>query len=139
MKTTVYHQVAFHEMDPMGVVWHGNYANYFELARSALLRELGLDYICMAEMGHLWPVVKLRIKYIRSARLNQKLAITAELKDYTNSLTMAFSIRDVETNTLITKGETMQMAVDAKTGETSITNPAYFIDLVSRALNATEH
>ena len=138
MKTTVYHQVAFHEMDPMGVVWHGNYANYFELARSALLRELGLDYIRMAEMGHQWPVVKLRVKYIRSARLNQKLAITAELKDYKNSLTMTFTIRDAETNTLITKGETMQMAVNTRTGETAITNPAYFIDLISKALNVNE-
>lgn len=134
MKTTVYHQVAFHEMDAMGVVWHGNYANYFELARSALLRELGLNYIRMAEMGHQWPVVKLRVKYIRPARLNQKLAITAELKDYTNSLTMVFSIRDAESNELITKGETMQMAVDSRTGETSITNPAYFINLITKAL-----
>lgn len=135
MKTTVYHQVAFHEMDPMGVVWHGNYANYFELARSALLRELGLNYISMAEMGHQWPVVKLQVKYIRPASLNQKLAITAELKDYTNSLTMAFTIRDADTNALITKGETMQMAVDTNTGETSIINPGYFIDLISKALN----
>lgn len=134
MKITVFHTVAFNEMDPMGVVWHGNYANYFEIARSALLAKMGLDYPRMRQMGHVWPVVKLKCKYIRSATLHQRLAITAEIKDYVNSLTMNFCIRDAETNLLLTKGETMQMAVDAETGETSIMNPQYFIELVKVAL-----
>ena len=133
MKITVFHQVAFNEMDPMGVVWHGNYVNYFELARSALLAKIGLTYTDMQQRGHYWPVVKLRCKYIKSATLNQRLAITAELKDYTNSLTMSFIIRDAESGDILTKGETMQMAVDVHTGSTSIVNPDYFIELVNAA------
>ncbi|MBQ5664451.1 MAG: acyl-CoA thioesterase [Akkermansia sp.] len=133
MKITVFHQVAFNEMDPMGVVWHGNYVNYFELARSALLAKIGLTYTDMQQRGHYWPVVKLRCKYIKSATLNQRLAITAELKDYTNSLTMSFIIRDAESGDILTKGETMQMAVDGRTGSTSIVNPDYFIELVNAA------
>ncbi len=136
MKVTVFHQVAFNEMDPMGVVWHGNYANYFELARCALLDKIGLNYNDMKERGHYWPVVKLRCKYMKSATLNQKLAITAELKDYHNSLTMGFTIRDAETGDILTKGETMQMAVDIRTGGTSIVNPDYFIELVTHAINS---
>ncbi len=133
MKITVFHQVTFNEMDPMGVVWHGNYVNYFELARSALLAKIGLTYTDMQQRGHYWPVVKLRCKYIKSATLNQRLAITAELKDYTNSLTMSFIIRDAESGDILTKGETMQMAVDVRTGSTSIVNPDYFIELVNAA------
>lgn len=133
MKITVFHQVAFNEMDPMGVVWHGNYVNYFELARSALLAKIGLTYTDMQQRGHYWPVVKLRCKYIKSATLDQRLAITAELKDYTNSLTMSFIIRDAESGDILTKGETMQMAVDVRTGSTSIVNPDYFIELVNAA------
>ena len=133
MKITVFHQVAFNEMVPMGVVWHGNYVNYFELARSALLAKIGLTYTDMQQRGHYWPVVKLRCKYIKSATLNQRLAITAELKDYTNSLTMSFIIRDAESGDILTKGETMQMAVDVRTGSTSIVNPDYFIELVNAA------
>lgn len=136
MKITVFHQVAFNEMDPMGVVWHGNYVNYFELARSALLAKIGLTYTDMQQRGHYWPVVKLRCKYIKSASLNQRLAITAELKDYTNSLTMSFIIRDAESGDILTKGETMQMAVDVRTGSTSIVNPDYFIELVNAAQDA---
>jgi acyl-CoA thioester hydrolase len=133
MKITVFHQVAFNEMDPMGVVWHGNYVNYFELARSALLAKIGLTYTDMQQRGHYWPVVKLRCKYIKSATLNQRLAITAELKDYTNSLTMSFIVHDAESGDILTKGETMQMAVDVRTGSTSIVNPDYFIELVNAA------
>ena len=133
MKITVFHQVAFNEMDPMGVVWHGNYVYYFELARSALLAKIGLTYTDMQQRGHYWPVVKLRCKYIKSATLDQRLAITAELKDYTNSLTMSFIIRDAESGDILTKGETMQMAVDVRTGSTSIVNPDYFIELVNAA------
>lgn len=136
MKITVFHQVAFNEMDPMGVVWHGNYVNYFELARSALLAKIGLTYTDMQQRGHYWPVVKLRCKYIKSATLDQRLAITAELKDYTNSLTMSFIIRDAESGDILTKGETMQMAVDVRTGSTSIVNPDYFIELVKAAQDA---
>lgn len=136
MKITVFHQVAFNEMDPMGVVWHGNYVNYFELARSALLAKIGLTYTDMQQRGHYWPVVKLRCKYIKSATLNQRLAITAELKDYTNSLTMSFIISDAESGDILTKGETMQMAVDVRTGSTSIVNPDYFIELVNAAQDA---
>ena len=136
MKITVFHQVAFNEMDPMGVVWHGNYVNYFEQARSALLAKIGLTYTDMQQRGHYWPVVKLRCKYIKSATLNQRLAITAELKDYTNSLTMSFIIRDAESGDILTKGETMQMAVDVRTGSTSIVNPDYFIELVNAAQDA---
>lgn len=139
MKTTVFHKVSFHEMDPMGVVWHGNYANYFELARCALLAKLNLTYTEMRNRGHVWPVVKLRCKYVRPATLNQELAITAELKDYVNSLTMVFTIRDATTQQLITKGETMQMAVDVNTGASSIINPDYFIQLVKTAIAQEEN
>lgn len=136
MKVTVYHQVSFFEMDPMNVVWHGNYINLFEKARAELILKLGLTYPKMAELGHTWPVVKLHCKYMRPATLNQKLAITAELKDYENSLTIAFTVRDAETQELLTRGETMQMAVDIKTGRTDIVNPPYFIELVKKVLAA---
>lgn len=138
MKVTVYHQVSFYELDPMGVVWHGNYVNFFEKARAALIHKMGLSYRTMADMGHVWPVVKLRCKYMKSAVLNQKLSITAELKDYVNSLTIAFTIRDAETQEIITKGETMQMAVETSTEKTNLINPAYFIDIVNQALAAEE-
>ena len=44
---------AFHDCDPMQVVWHGNYFKYFEIARCALLQRYDYDYPQMQESGYL--------------------------------------------------------------------------------------
>ena len=64
---------AFYDLDPMAVVWHGNYVRYFELARTALMERLGYGYEAMRESGYFWPVVDMRVKYMRPATLNQPL------------------------------------------------------------------
>lgn len=55
--------VPFHDVDMMGVVWHGNYFRYFEIAREALLNQFNYGYRQMKESGYLWPVVDTRVKY----------------------------------------------------------------------------
>jgi acyl-CoA thioester hydrolase len=53
----------FHDLDPMQIVWHGNYMRYFETARTALLGLIDYDYPQMVASGYAWPVVDFRIKY----------------------------------------------------------------------------
>jgi acyl-CoA thioester hydrolase len=36
--------IPFHDVDMMGVVWHGNYFRYFEIAREALLNQFDYGY-----------------------------------------------------------------------------------------------
>lgn len=138
LKKTVLHTVSFNELDPMNVVWHGNYVNFFELARAALLNDIGLSYTTMAELGYVLPVVKLNCKYIRSARLGQTIAISAEIIEYRNSLNLKFVIRDHESGTILTKGETMQMAVSTTTGESSIVLPDAFISKIEAHLQQAQ-
>lgn len=138
LKKTVLHTVSFNELDPMNVVWHGNYVNFFELARAALLNDIGLSYTTMAELGYVLPVVKLNCKYIRSARLGQTIAISAEIIEYRNSLNLKFVIRDHESGTILTKGETMQMAVCTSTGESSIVLPDAFISKIEAHLQKVQ-
>lgn len=138
LKKTVLHTVSFNELDPMNVVWHGNYVNFFELARAALLNDIGLSYTTMAELGYVLPVVKLNCKYIRSARLGQTIAISAEIIEYRNSLNLKFVIRDHESGTILTKGETMQMAVSTTTGESSIVLPDTFISKIEAHLQQVQ-
>ncbi len=138
LKKTVLHTVSFNELDPMNVVWHGNYVNFFELARAALLNDIGLSYTTMAELGYVLPVVKLNCKYIRSARLGQTIAISAEIIEYRNSLNLKFVIRDHERGTILTKGETMQMAVSTTTGESSIVLPDAFISKIEAHLQQVQ-
>ena len=68
---------AFHDLDPMDVVWHGHTLKYLELARCALLQSFDYDYPQMRESGYVWPIVDLRCKYVRSARYGQRLRVRA--------------------------------------------------------------
>lgn len=64
--------IEFYDVDSMDMVWHGNYVKYLEQARCRLFEKLGYDYSCMLAHGHAWPIVDLKIKYIKPAVFCQK-------------------------------------------------------------------
>jgi acyl-CoA thioester hydrolase len=76
--TTV--RVRYAEADPMNVVYYGNYAQYFEVARVEGLRSLGISYKSIEEMGIMLPVVELNIKYLRPAKYDDLLTIKSYIK-----------------------------------------------------------
>jgi acyl-CoA thioester hydrolase len=55
--------VRFSEVDSMSIVWHGNYAMYFEQAREAFGKKYGLDYMKIYGNGYYAPIVKLNFEY----------------------------------------------------------------------------
>lgn len=114
---------AFHDLDPMAVVWHGHYLKYFELARCALLQRFDYDYLQMHESGYLWPIVDMRAKYVRSARLGQKLKVRAEIVEWENRLKIEYRIVDAASGQVLTRAHTLQVAVLAKTGELQFVSP----------------
>jgi acyl-CoA thioester hydrolase len=107
----------FYDVDPMGIVWHGNYVRYLEVARSALLTRLGYDYDQMAASGYGWPIVDLRLKYRKPAMLKQPVKVRAEIVEYENRLKVDYLLSDAATGTRLTTGYTIQVAVDLKTAE----------------------
>ena len=56
-------RVRYAETDQMGVVYHGNYAQYFEMGRVEWLRSLGVSYKWMEDNGVMLPVVSLQMNY----------------------------------------------------------------------------
>ena len=87
-------EVPFFDVDPMGVAWHGHYVKYCELARCALLETFDYNYRQMQESGYAWPVIELKLRYARPARLGQKLRVRATLREYELRLKIEFSITD---------------------------------------------
>ena len=63
-----YVKVRYAETDQMGVVHHGNYAQYFEMGRIEWLRKLGVSYKKMEETGIMLPVINLNINYLKPAK-----------------------------------------------------------------------
>jgi acyl-CoA thioester hydrolase len=114
---------AFHDLDPMEVVWHGNYVKYLELARCALLQRFDYDYPQMRDSGYFWPIVDMRTKYLRSARFGQRLVVRAELVEWEFRLKIKYEIRDADTGEAITRAETIQVAVAVDSGEMCYASP----------------
>lgn len=116
-------EVPFHDLDPMEVVWHGNYVRYFERARHALLLALDYDYPQMKASGYAWPVVDLSVRYVRSARFAQKLTVSAKIVEWENRLRIRYEVRDAASGERLTRGETVQVAVEIASGELCFVSP----------------
>ena len=73
-------RVRYGETDQMGVVYHGNYATYFEVARTEWLRDLGITYKDMENSGIMLPVISLFFNFVKSAKYDDVLTIYVFLK-----------------------------------------------------------
>ena len=130
--------VPFHDCDPMQVVWHGNYARYFEVARCELLRKISYDYLDMHASGYLWPIVDMRTKYIGSAVFTQKIIVKAELVEYESRLKINYVVCCATTGKKLTKGYTVQVAVDISSEEMQYASPAVLLDKITQ-LSVDQH
>jgi len=118
--------VPFHDVDSMHVVWHGHYAKYFELVRCLLLDDFDYNYDAMFESGFAWPVVDMRIKYIKPIKFNQKINIIATLTEWEYRLKIKYIIQDFSSNTTLTKGSTIQFAVCLQSNKMCFETPDVF-------------
>ncbi|MBD2798053.1 acyl-CoA thioesterase [Xenorhabdus sp. 18] len=115
--------VPFHDADPMGVVWHGNYFRYFEIAREALMNQIHYGYREMRESGYVWPVVDAKIKYRASVSFEQKIRVRATIEEFENRLKIAYQVFDAASGEKTTTGYTIQVAVSQETREMSFVSP----------------
>jgi len=128
----------FYDIDPMEVVWHGNYVRYFEQVRGLLLDRIDYNYPQMAESGYLWPIVDMRVKYVRPVRYQQKITVQATLVEYENRLKIEYRCRDAGSGEVLTKAHTIQVAVQIGTQELCLESPAVFQEKVRRSLCAAK-
>jgi len=116
-------EVPFHDVDSMHIVWHGHYSKYIELARCKLLESFNYCYKSMAESGYSWPVVDMRLKYVKPAHFGQNIRVVATLKEWEYRLKIVYEIFDVASGDKLTKGYTTQVAVALTSGEMCYESP----------------
>lgn len=126
--------VPFFDVDSMDVVWHGHYVKYFEMARCALLDRIGHNYIQMREAGYAWPIIDIQLRYVRGARFNQRINVRADLVEWENRLKINYLISDAETGERMTRGSSVQVAVEIATREMLLASPRIFVEAVERVL-----
>ena len=126
-------RVRYAETDQMGVVYHGNYAQYFEMGRVEWLRNLGVSYKWTEENGVMLPVVSLTMNYKKPARYDDLLTVKTILKSQTSvKIEFDYEIYN-EANELLTTGYSMLVFVDMKTGRPMLP-PSYVSEKINSFL-----
>jgi acyl-CoA thioester hydrolase len=115
--------VPFHDIDPLGVVWHGHYAKYFEIARCALLDTIGYSYQEMADSGFAWPVIDFQLRFINAVRFNQVIRVHAQMLEWEYRMKIAYHISDAASGSRLTRGHTTQVAVTLDRNELQLISP----------------
>ena len=113
-------RVRYAETDQMAVVYHGNYAQYFEMGRVEWLRNLGLSYKWMEQNGIMLPVVSLTMNYKKPARYDDLIRVKTIFKSQTSvKIEFDYEIFN-EKDELLTTGTSMLVFVDMKTGRPTL-------------------
>jgi len=118
-------KVPFHHLDPLQVVWHGNYFKYFDRVRFGLFENAGIDlYRYQVENRYLFPLTKNTIKHIAPLGRNAEFICRATVTEARYKIVMAFEIRLAETGKLCTRCTSEQVAIKTPAMELDYMIPA---------------
>ncbi|NOZ45271.1 MAG: acyl-CoA thioesterase [Chlorobi bacterium] len=108
-------RVRYGETDRMGYTYYGNYAQYYEIGRTDLMRQFGLTYRSFEDSGIILPVLTLNIKYIKPSYYDDLLTIKTTINNLPGiRIKFDYEIFN-EQNELINIGDTTLVFVDEKT------------------------
>ncbi len=125
-------RVPFYDIDPLQIVWHGNYFNYFEDARQALLAHLGVDLTDYLKRNqYSFPIAKTSTKHFHPLRYADVFLCKATLVEARTRIVTDFEIRLKESGKRCTVGRTEQVAIKLPEMELRIFIP----DEIRKALN----
>lgn len=123
-------RVRYAETDQMGVVYHGNYAQYFEMGRVEWLRNKGISYKELEKSGIMLPVVSLTMNYRKPAVYDDELTVTTKLK-YLGGVKIEFDYEITnQQGDLLTTAHTVLVFVDMQT-KRPVAVPDYLEKLIN--------
>lgn len=130
-KVRVYYQ----DTDKMGVVYYGNYARYYEIGRTEMIRDLGFTYKQLEELGIMLPARSLNISYHKSAYYDDLLTVRTIVETIPK---VKFPIKTEiynEKGELINSGETVLVFFSSITNK-PVAAPKFFTDEMKRMFNS---
>ncbi len=120
-------RIRYGETDQMGVVYHGNYAQFLEMGRIEWLRELGISYKKMEEDGIMLPVISFSINFKRSARYDDVVNVKTQLKK-TPTVKIEFDYEITNENgEILTTANTVLAFIDMKSNK-PMRAPKFILD-----------
>lgn len=113
LKASKTFDVRFSEVDAMNVVWHGNYALYFEDGREVFGQKYGLDYMTVFNNGYFMPLVELNIRYKKPILYGMHLIVDIIYR-FTQAAKIVFDyeIRNLADGTVMATAHSVQVFTD---------------------------
>jgi acyl-CoA thioester hydrolase len=130
--SAIEHRVNYSETDQMGLVYHGNYVIWLDMARTEHMRATGLTYKELEEQGVYLAVTDLRVRYRQPARYDDLLCIRCWVRDLASRrVTFGYAVERTATGELLATAETALIALDRRHSLTRI--PEHVSDLLQSA------
>lgn len=121
--------VRFHECDPLGIVWHGNYLRYFEIGREAFADKYRFNYQYFYDMGVSTPLIHMDTNFKKPLRYRDVAIVeTSFKKTDAAKIIFLYTIRHEKTGEIICTGSTTQVFVTNKDMELLLTVPEFITD-----------
>ncbi|HVP31509.1 MAG TPA: thioesterase family protein [Myxococcota bacterium] len=111
--TSIEVEVPFHDVDALGVVWHGHYWKYLELARTRLLRALGLDAGDLIGPRYRFVVAETRCRHAFPLRYGERARVEAWLRDVRNRIHVAYEVTNLTHGRRAARAQTILVTLDA--------------------------
>jgi len=106
-------RVIYADTDALGIVYHTNYIKWFEIGRGELLRELGIPYSQIENMGYNLPLTEVNCHYLYPARYDQIVLIETQIIFVTRaSIKFRFLIWDEKQEKTLVEGESVHACIN---------------------------
>lgn len=123
---TIRVRVRFSEVDPIRMVWHGNYVKYMEDAREAFGRRWGLGYQLIFDSGYYAPVYDMHLRYFATSTVDDELDVTITWQPKAGAkICFSYEIRRVRDNVLVLKADSVQLFT-THAGELEPSEPEFY-------------
>jgi acyl-CoA thioester hydrolase len=117
IKTESKIRVRYADTDQMRIVHHAKYFEYFEIARSDLLRSIGMGYGEVESRGYYLPVVEAQARFHKPAYYDDLLLVETVIKDRPGvKMKIEYEVRRENDTTILAKGYTVHGFINSITG-----------------------
>ena len=128
-------KISFEDLDPMWVVWHGNYIRYMEQARCDMLSKLNYTYTDMHKDNYAYPIAKMKVKYVKPAKFDEVLVMKSELLSVEPTMEIKYKLFNKETGEKLFEAKTMQIAIDTNLKQSVYKAPKGLINAIKEVDN----
>jgi acyl-CoA thioester hydrolase len=129
-------EVPFHDVDPLHIVWHGHYAKYLEIARTALFRRHAIDGPDLVKLGYRFVIAHAECRYVSALRYGDRYRVSAWFLDTDQRVHVAYEVYNITTGKRAARARTVLVSTDAA-GELLLTTPPVIRDRIRGAAPAS--